>query len=221
MILWRLPCLDNFSHGEWKCLVDPKVSCCMVNWELIFSLFLNCNIQTWQLGNDQSEAHPNFQWLATTPTLVLEVLTLRYASVVLLSRMITTENEWTCLHRLLQSSIFRRPYQWLSLLMPDKTSSLTKTISTMLQFVGLLLLWIRTLLSLDHTQKFHSGINRLISEEPEYADLDSHLKKLIWLKIFACLLRQRRHWTFKMVSSQFQLIISETTMYSCLIWLQC
>ena len=38
----------------------------------------------------------------TTPTLVLEVLVIRFTLIVLLSRMIITKNEWTCLHILLQ-----------------------------------------------------------------------------------------------------------------------
>ena len=40
-------------------------------------------------------------WLATTPTLVLELLIVHFTLVVLLSRMIITRNEWTCLLTLL------------------------------------------------------------------------------------------------------------------------
>ena len=52
MKFWKLLCLNLFPQGEWKCLADPMASCCMVNWGLTFSPFLNCFIQIWNLGYD-------------------------------------------------------------------------------------------------------------------------------------------------------------------------
>ena len=41
---------EPFSKGEWECLVDPMVSCFMVNWGWNFSSLLKCCIQTWKVG---------------------------------------------------------------------------------------------------------------------------------------------------------------------------
>ena len=49
---------------------------------------------------------PSSTRLATTPTLVLEFLIAHSILVVLLSKMINTKNEWTCLHMLTWSSYF-------------------------------------------------------------------------------------------------------------------
>ena len=59
----------------------------------------------------------------------------------------------------------RKPLSFL----PDETSSSKKTISTMLQFVGLLLQRIQTLHSLDRKLKIQSGINNLISDKLEHS----------------------------------------------------
>ena len=99
----------------------------------------------------------NFLSLATTPTLVLELLVVHFKLVVLLSRMIITRNAWICLLTRLQSSTIWELLQRLSSFLPDKTSSL----STRLQFVGSLLQWIQTLHSLHLILKIHSGINNL------------------------------------------------------------
>ena len=84
-------------------------------------------------------ARPNFYMISENPTLVLELLIVHFTPVVLLSRMIITRNEWTCLLTLLQSSTIWKLLQRLSSLLPGKTSSFEKTFSTMVQFVGLLL----------------------------------------------------------------------------------
>ena len=43
---------EYFFQGARKCIVDPMVLCCMVNWVMTFSSLLNCYIQTWNLGYD-------------------------------------------------------------------------------------------------------------------------------------------------------------------------
>ena len=55
-------------------------------------------------------------------------------------------------------------WQTLSSVLPDKTTPLERTISTMLQFVGLLLERIQTVHSLDLILKIHSGITILITD---------------------------------------------------------
>ena len=84
-------------------------------------------------------ARPISTRLATTPTLVLDLLIVHLTLDVLLSRMIITRNERTRLLTLLWSSTIWKLLQRLSSFLPDKTSSFTKTFSTMLQLVGLLL----------------------------------------------------------------------------------
>ena len=162
MKLWKRLCLNFFSQREWKCLADVIASCCMVNWGRTFSPLLVCYIQLWKLGDDLSEPDLFSIWLATTPTLVFELLIVHFTLVVLLSRMIITWNDWTCLLTFLWSSTIWKLSQGLSSFVPDKTSSFKKTFSTKLQFVGLLLQWIPNLHSLDLILKIHSGINNLI-----------------------------------------------------------
>ena len=170
MKLWKRLCLNIFSQGEWKCLADLMASCCMVNWGLTFSPLLNCYIQIWKLSYDYPEPDLISTWLATNPTFVLELLILQFTLFVLLSRIIITRNEWTCLLRLLKSSPIWKLLQRLSWFLPDKTSSFKKTFSTMLQFVGLLLQWIQTLHSLDLRLKIISGIKNLSSDRLEYSE---------------------------------------------------
>ena len=170
MKLWKLLCLNLFSQGEWKCLADPMASCCMVNWGLTLSPLLNCYTQVWKLGYDLSEPDLISTRLATTPTLVFELLIVHFTLVVLLSRMIITKNEWTPFLTLLWSSTIWKLLQRLSSFLPDKASSFKKTFSTMLQFVGFLLLRIRTLHSLDLIMKILSGISNLISDKLEYSE---------------------------------------------------
>ena len=119
---------------------------------------------------DQSEPDLISSWLVSTPTSVLQLLIVHFTPVVLLSSMIITKNEWTCLLTLLWSSTIWKILQRLSSFLPDKTSSFKKTFSTMLQFVGLLLQWKWTLHSLDFVLKIHSGINNLISNKLEHPE---------------------------------------------------
>ena len=69
-----------------------------------------------------------FTWLATTPTLFLGLLIAHSTLVVLLSRMISTRNERTCLHILLWSSTIWTLQQRLFSFPLDKTSSSKKNI---------------------------------------------------------------------------------------------
>ena len=62
--------------------------------------------------------------------LVSELLIVHFTLVVLVSRMITTRNERTCLLTLLWSSTIWKLLQRLSSFLPDKTSSIKKTFST-------------------------------------------------------------------------------------------
>ena len=98
MKLWKRLCMNLFLQGEWKWLVDPKVSSCMANWGLSFSPLLNCGIQTWNLGYDWWEPDLIFTWLATSPKLVLELLIARSTLVVLCRGRLSQKKEWTCLH---------------------------------------------------------------------------------------------------------------------------
>ena len=55
-------------------------------------------------------AGPNFYMISDTPTSVLELLIVHFILVVLLSRMIITRNEWTCLLTLLWSSTLAKTF---------------------------------------------------------------------------------------------------------------
>ena len=89
MRLWRFRCLNPFSQGKWNNSRDPNASCYMANWGLTF--FPTFGLLLWKSGYDQSEPDLNFTWLATIPTLVLELSIVRFTLVVLLSRMIFNE----------------------------------------------------------------------------------------------------------------------------------
>ena len=90
-----------------------------------------------KIGQRLIRVTPIFTSLATTPMSVVELLIVHFTLVVLLSSMIITRNEWTCLLLLMWSSTIWKLLQRLLSILPDKTSSFKKTISTMLQFVGL------------------------------------------------------------------------------------
>ena len=115
-------------------------------------------------------ARPNFYMISDNKRSVLELLIVHFTLVVLLSRMIITRNEWKYLLKLLRSSTVWKLLQRLSSFLPDKTGSFKKTFSTTLQFVGLLLQRIPTLLSLDLMLKIHCGINNSISDHLEYSE---------------------------------------------------
>ena len=101
--------------------------------------------------------------------------------------------------------------QKLSIRLPEKTVSSKKTFLTMLQFVGLLLQWIKTLRSFDCSLKIFSGINSLIWYKLVYWELVKQLQILMLLIFVVHSLWKREQRTFKMKSLQFQLIISKTT----------
>ena len=152
--------------------------------------------------------------LATTSTLVLDWLIVHFTLVVLLSRMFVIKNEWTCLLTHLWSSTIWKSLQRFSSFPPYKTSSSKRTFSAKLhQFVGLLLQWIQTLHSPDHTLKIHFGINNLFSDKLEHPENVSQLWSLMLLIIAAFMLRQWKQSILKTIFPQFCLIISETTMY--------
>ena len=83
-------------------------------------------------------ARPNFYMISENTNVSLGFVIVHFTLVVLLSRMIITRNEWTCLLTVLWSSTIWKLLQRLSSFLPDKTSSFKKSFSTMLQFVGLL-----------------------------------------------------------------------------------
>ena len=151
--------------------------------------------------------------------LVLDLLIAPFALIVLLTRVNTTRNEWTCLHIRPGSTTTWKLLQRLSSFLPDKTSSIKKTFSTMLQFVGLPLQRIKTLHSLGLTLKMHFSINKLISDTWDYSNEISQLQTLLLLTIVAYMLRQWNQWAFKLISPKFHLIIWETSMGLWLIWL--
>ena len=94
-------CIFSYKENK-KNSVDPMASCCMINWVLTRSPFVNSFTQIWKIGYDYSESNLVFIRVATTPTLILELLIVNFTLIVLLSRMIITRNEWTCLHILLR-----------------------------------------------------------------------------------------------------------------------
>ena len=114
-------------------------------------------------------ARPNFYLISDNPNVSLRTVDCPLYTRRIALRMIIIRNEWTCLLTLLWSSTFLKLLQRLSSFLPDKTISFKKTLSTMLQFVGLPLQWIQTLHSLDLILKIHSGINNLISDNLEYS----------------------------------------------------
>ena len=126
--LWRVYgtlCLNLFSQGEGKCLVDPMVSCCMENWGLIFSPLLICYIQTWNLGYDWLEPDLIFFMISYNLNLCFGIVGAHSTLVVLLSRMIITRKEWTYLHShiLRWSSTFWKLQRRLLSFPLDKTNS--------------------------------------------------------------------------------------------------
>ena len=135
--------------------------------------------------------------------------------------MFITKKEWTCLHILTWSSTIRILYQRLSSLLPDKTSSSEKTFSAMLQFFRFLFQWKQSLNSLDRKLKRHSAISNLIWDKLEHSEVVSQMWIFKPHIIVAYTLGQWKHWTFKEIYPQFQLIISKTSMYWCLFWFQC
>ena len=200
MKVWKHFCLKFFSQGEWNCVANPRASCCIVNWGLTLSPLLNRYIQLWKLGYDYTQPHLISAWLATTPTLVSVLLIFYFTLFVILWRMIIRRSEWTCLLILLWSSTIWKLLQRLSSFLPDKTSSVKKTFSSRLQFVGLPSQWRKTLHSLDQTLKIHSGINIFISDKLEHSEEVSQSETLMLLAIVAFTLRQWKQWTFKKIS---------------------
>ena len=93
-----------------------------------------------------------------------------------------------------------------------QSSSFRKTFLTKLQFVRLLLQWIKTLHSLDHTLKIHSGVNNLVSDNLENSQRFSQSYTLMLLVFVAFMLRKWKQWALKMISPQFQWIIPKTTL---------
>ena len=87
-----------------------------------------------------------------------------------------------------------------------------KTFSTTLQFVGSLLQWLKTLLSLARALKNLSGLNSSILAKLKYSKDVSQPLTLMPLIIVAQMLRQRNQWTFKTIYPQFRLTFSTTTM---------
>ena len=94
MRLWTHPCLIFLSNGEWKCLVDSMISCCMVNWEFIFSPLLNWCIPIWKLSCERSEPDLILSRLATNPMIVFEVFIAHPTLVILLSRTSFQRKIW-------------------------------------------------------------------------------------------------------------------------------
>ena len=85
------------------------------------------------------------------------------------------KNEWTCLHIFPWNTTIWKLWQRFPSLPLDETSSIKEPFLTMLQFVGLLLQWIQTLLPLDRTMKTSSGINSSILDKFEYPEVVSQL----------------------------------------------
>ena len=74
-------------------------------------------------------ARTNFNMISTNTTLVLELLIVHFTLIVLLSRMIITGNECTCLSIFLWSSSIWKLLRRLSSFLPHRTSSFKKTFS--------------------------------------------------------------------------------------------
>ena len=199
--LWNRHCLKPFSQGEWKCLADRMVSCCMVT----FSPLLNCFIQTWKRSSDWWEPDLVFEWLVTTPTLVLELLIVHFTLVILRSRMIITRKKWTCLHLILLNSTIWRFQQKLLSLPLDKINSFNKTFSAMLQFVELPLQWMQTQHLQDRTLKILSGIMNLTSGKIELSEVVSKMSFLMLQIIDNFVLRQwkQRTWWWYPLNSNW------------------
>ena len=166
MKLWKRLCLQLSFTMRLKMLSrqDPLASCCMVAWGVDFFPTSELLYPNMKIRLQVIRVRPTFQ---PTPTLIMVLLIVHFTLVVLLSRMIITGNERTCLLALVWSST---TWNFLQRLSSDKTNSFNKTFSTMLQFVGLLLQWIQTMDSLDLILKIHSGINNLISDKLEYSE---------------------------------------------------
>ena len=84
-------------------------------------------------------ARPKFYMFSDNPNVSLELLIVLFTLVVLISRIIMTRMEWTCLLTPLWKSTIWKLLQRLSSFLREKTSSFEKTFSTRLRFVGLLL----------------------------------------------------------------------------------
>ena len=93
------------------------------------------------------------------------------------------------------------------------TWNLTSKLRPVHQFVELPLQWMKTRLSEDRFLEIYSRITKLNSDKLEYSEVN--------FVAADSLLPHWKHWTFKLMSHQFQLMISKITMYYCLIRLQC
>ena len=152
MNFWKRLCLNFSSQRERECSIDPMASCSMVSLGLTFSALLNrSNRKKSRLR--LIRARPFFYMTNYNPNVSLWIV-----DCSLFTRRIARQDDFTGVDRLcwlihLWSLTIRRLRQRLASFLPTKTSSLKKTFSTLLQFVGLLLQWTQTLYSADHTLK--------------------------------------------------------------------
>ena len=94
-----------------------------------------------------------FSWVVATPTLVFPFLIVRFALVVLFSRMITIRKQkWTCFHMIPWSAVSWRLFQSRLSSLPNKTSSVKKTFTTKFKIVKLPLQWTDSALTGLHTE---------------------------------------------------------------------
>ena len=172
-MLYSLPGVDFFSTSELLYL-DYKKWVQIIRGRIMFHVFGgNPNVSLWIVDSSP--------------------YTRRIALLMFINR-----NERTCLPILLWSSIFWRFSKRRQSFPLEKASSFRKTLLTMLQFVGLLLQWSKSLLSLDFTLKIYFGINDFISDSLEHSVEVKHPLQVL-LTIFAYTIRPWKQWFFNLI----------------------
>ena len=121
-----------------------------------------------KIGIRLFKARPNFYLISDTPASGLELLIAHFTLVVLISRLIITGNERTCLLTLLWSTTILETLAKTFIIPVRQNQFLLENI--MLQFVGLQLQWIQTLHSLDFILKIHCGLNNSIWDNLHYSE---------------------------------------------------
>ena len=160
---------------------------CMLFGKLGFNFFSTSERLHSNIKNRQRliRARIKFHLVNDNPNVSLGIVDCSHTLVVLLSGMIITRNEWTCLPILLWSSTIWKFLQRLASFLPHKTIPSKEKFSARRQFVGLPLQLIQTLHSMDCTLKIHSVTNNLISDKLEYSEVVNHFWTLMLLKILA------------------------------------